>query len=48
MEQLRMIHKTNQIPTYPLADGFSLRLYQPGDEVKVIIEGIGTLETTFR
>lgn len=33
MEQLRMINKMNTIPAYSLADGFTLRLYQPGDEV---------------
>lgn len=33
MEQLRMINKMNTIPAYSLADGFTLRFYQPGDEV---------------
>ena len=33
MEQLRMINKMTCIPAYALAEGFSLRPYQPGDEV---------------
>ena len=32
MEQLRMIHKLKELPEYHLAEGFSLRMYQPGDE----------------
>ncbi len=32
MEQLRMIHKLKELPEYNLAEGFSLRMYQPGDE----------------
>lgn len=27
-----MIHKLDRLPPYSLADGFSLRMYQPGDE----------------
>ena len=33
MEQLRMIHKLEHIPSYPLADGFSVDTYHPGDEI---------------
>lgn len=33
MEQLRMIHKMEKLPPFSLAEGFSLRTYQPGDEV---------------
>ena len=32
MEQLRMIHKLKELPEYTLAEGFTLRMYQPGDE----------------
>lgn len=32
MEQLGMIHKMKELPEYTLADGFTLRMYQPGDE----------------
>ena len=32
MEQLRMIHKMKVLPEYTLAEGFTLRMYQPGDE----------------
>ena len=32
MEQLRMIHKMKELPEYTLAEGFTLRMYQPGDE----------------
>ena len=31
MEQLRMIHKLEKLPEYTLAEGFTLRKYQPGD-----------------
>ena len=33
MEQLRMINKMGNIPVYSLKEGFTLRTYQPGDEV---------------
>lgn len=32
MEQLRMIHTLGNIPSYPLADGFTVRTYRAGDE----------------
>ena len=32
MEQLRMIHKLKKLPPYTLAEGFTLRMYQPGDK----------------
>lgn len=32
MEQLRMINKMSRIPAYSLAEGFTLRHYEPGDE----------------
>ena len=32
MEQLRMIHKMGTVPPFEIEDGFSIRMYQPGDE----------------
>ena len=32
MEQLRMIHKMKNLPEYTLAEGFTLRAYQPADQ----------------
>lgn len=32
MEQLRMIHKMKNLPEYTLAEGFTLRAYQPEDQ----------------
>ena len=33
MEQLRMINKMGTVPPYSIDEGFSIRMYQPGDEV---------------
>lgn len=33
MEQLQMIHKMQNLPEFSIADGYSIRMYQPGDEV---------------
>lgn len=32
MEQLRMIHKLDTVPAFTIEDGFTIRMYQPGDE----------------
>lgn len=34
--KLKMIHKFQSIPEYSLAEGFSLRFFQPGDEQMVL------------
>lgn len=33
MEQLRMICKMQNIPPFEIEDGFTIRMYEPGDEV---------------
>lgn len=43
MEQLRMIHKLNELPEQTLAEGFTLRQYVPGDEtawVEICMHGL--------
>ena len=32
MEQLRMIHQMKNLPEFTIADGYSIRMYRPGDE----------------